>query len=672
MPIDQDGDAPATGSSDRNEQDSPAAAGDDGNDALAGHVFISYARRDSAAVDLLHQRLESAGIPVWRDTANLRPGQDWRTEIRRAIENNSLIFIACFSTNSTSRQQSYQNEELTLAVEQVRKRRPDVPWLIPIRLDDCEIPIWDIGGGRTLASIQRADLFGTRREDELERLVVAVKRMLANQPSELDREEEPYSPWPERSLDASDIETLNSREAARRLTLTRPDDAVRALAGASMRAAAEVLDVLLEDHEALAVTLLAHGRRNRARELIAAMTAGRGWLEQLPAAADAIDRCEHSHDSMLGQNMGPLSHAGPHKRGTHGFCRSYEKGQVLWSPRGGAQVIVGAIGDCYRADGNDGLLGFPVTAELAAGPSEGGGTFGSCQRFEGEADYGPDVGDRLGVPCGAAIYWSAAYGAYPTWGRIGEYYESRGGSAGCLGFPVSDRLPILPVLRERGDGASGFRQEFEQGSLYCNDADEIIEVPTALVEHLKSHPSRAVEALGFPVSPVIDAALSPYKTQGQFQRYEGPADYPDDIVRCWSADERPGGATIYLSSRGTYCVSRDNGVLYERVGGTGGWLGFPTSDEVDANASTEDSRRTIQQFEGGAIFYAEEYGPVTVPRIAMDYLGERPSVMRQLGFPLERPPETSPDLNLQFFEHGVVTIKDGAFVEAWVRPESTI
>jgi hypothetical protein len=359
IPADQAGDAPATDPSDRNEQDSRAAAGEVKCDAPAGHVFISYARKDGAAVDLLHRRLDSAGIPVWRDTANLWPGQDWSTEIRRAIENRSLIFMACFSRSSTSRPHSFQNEELTLAVEQVRRRRPDVPWLIPIRLDDCEIPLWDIGGGRTLASIQRADLFGGRRDDELERLVVAVKRMLADQASELDSEEEPYSPWPERSLHASDIETLNHREAARRLTLTRPDDAVRALAAASVRAVADVLDVLLEDHEALAVTLLAHGRRSKARELIAAMSAGGGWLEQLAAAADAIDRCEHTHGSMLGQNMGPMSHVGPHQRGTHGFCRSYEKGQVLWSPRGGAQVIVGAIGEYYESrSGSAGPLAF--------------------------------------------------------------------------------------------------------------------------------------------------------------------------------------------------------------------------------------------------------------------------------------------------------------------------
>ena len=98
--------------------------------------------------------------------------------IRRAITNNALVFIACFSSQSAARTTSYQNEELVLAVEQLRQRRPDVPWLIPVRFDDCPFPDLDLGGGRTLASIQRADLFGDRYEEQMTRLVATVQRLL--------------------------------------------------------------------------------------------------------------------------------------------------------------------------------------------------------------------------------------------------------------------------------------------------------------------------------------------------------------------------------------------------------------------------------------------------------------------------------------------------------------
>ena len=146
--------------------------------SVAGHAFISYVREDSRQVDRLQQTLEDAGVPVWRDTADLWPGEDWRVKIRRAITDNALVFIACFSQASISRHKSYQNEELVLAIEEMRLRPPDDPWLIPVRLSECEIPDREIGAGRRLTSIQRADLFGDRTDEGTERLVAAILRIL--------------------------------------------------------------------------------------------------------------------------------------------------------------------------------------------------------------------------------------------------------------------------------------------------------------------------------------------------------------------------------------------------------------------------------------------------------------------------------------------------------------
>lgn len=148
---------------------------------VAGHAFISYAREDSDRVGQLQRKLQAAGVPVWRDTADLWPGEDWRMKIRRAITDNALVFIACFSQASLARSKSYQNEELTLAIEQLRWRPVDDPWLIPVRFDECEVPERDIGGGRTLASIQRADLFGDRSNEGAARVVAAVLRILGQQ-----------------------------------------------------------------------------------------------------------------------------------------------------------------------------------------------------------------------------------------------------------------------------------------------------------------------------------------------------------------------------------------------------------------------------------------------------------------------------------------------------------
>lgn len=145
---------------------------------VRGHAFLSYVRDDSKRVNWLQHRLEAAGVQVWRDTSHLWPGEDWRAEIRQAIQDNALAFLACFSKASLARGQSYQNEEITLAIEQLRRRRPGLPWLIPVRFDDCDIPDFDIGGGRTLRYLQRVDLFGDHLEEGANRLVGSIHRIL--------------------------------------------------------------------------------------------------------------------------------------------------------------------------------------------------------------------------------------------------------------------------------------------------------------------------------------------------------------------------------------------------------------------------------------------------------------------------------------------------------------
>src|SRR5215831_12627275 len=117
--------------------------------------------------------LERAGVRVWRDTDALWPGQDWRAKIREAITEDALVFIACFSSRGVARKKSYQNEERQLAIEQLRLRQPDDPWLIPVRLDECNVPDLEVGADRTLASLHRVDFFGAGRDAAAGRLVTA-------------------------------------------------------------------------------------------------------------------------------------------------------------------------------------------------------------------------------------------------------------------------------------------------------------------------------------------------------------------------------------------------------------------------------------------------------------------------------------------------------------------
>lgn len=121
------------------------------------HVFISYVREDQPRVDRLYKELRTLGVDAWLDREEIGPGQRWKDAIRVAIEEGAY-FIACFSNASTSRDRTYMNEELTIAVEQLRLRPQERAWFIPVLLDDCELPRRDIGGGQWLHDLQWVSL----------------------------------------------------------------------------------------------------------------------------------------------------------------------------------------------------------------------------------------------------------------------------------------------------------------------------------------------------------------------------------------------------------------------------------------------------------------------------------------------------------------------------------
>jgi len=117
------------------------------------HVFVSYVREDDKRVGQICDALESAGIKIWRDRTQLTPGQRWRTSIRRAIESGNF-FLACFSSAYYERNSTYMNEELNQAIEVMRQINTDRVWFIPVLLDDCSVPDWEIRSGERLPHLQ--------------------------------------------------------------------------------------------------------------------------------------------------------------------------------------------------------------------------------------------------------------------------------------------------------------------------------------------------------------------------------------------------------------------------------------------------------------------------------------------------------------------------------------
>lgn len=122
------------------------------------HVFISHLHSNKTIVQRLCDELTSNGLNVWIDRNDIAPGMRWRQSIRRAIRDGAF-FIACFSKQYNERGRTYMNEELILAIEELRLRPTDTAWFIPVKLNRCEIPDRDIGAGATLQDLQYVELY---------------------------------------------------------------------------------------------------------------------------------------------------------------------------------------------------------------------------------------------------------------------------------------------------------------------------------------------------------------------------------------------------------------------------------------------------------------------------------------------------------------------------------
>lgn len=124
----------------------------------SGYAFISYISENEKTVQQLCDALAAYGVQIWLSRNQINPGFFWEEAIRRAIEDGAF-FIACFSREYNQRRESYMNEELNLAIERLRKLPHDRSWFIPVKLNECEIPDWDIGAGKTLRSIHWVELY---------------------------------------------------------------------------------------------------------------------------------------------------------------------------------------------------------------------------------------------------------------------------------------------------------------------------------------------------------------------------------------------------------------------------------------------------------------------------------------------------------------------------------
>ena len=116
------------------------------------HIFLSYARSDHRRARRLYDALcAEIDHEIWFDRVSLLAGARWEPAIRKAIR-ESDFFLALLSRKSVTAR-GYRHSELRQAVEVLSEFEVERIYLIPVRLDECEMP------DPKLNEISRVDLF---------------------------------------------------------------------------------------------------------------------------------------------------------------------------------------------------------------------------------------------------------------------------------------------------------------------------------------------------------------------------------------------------------------------------------------------------------------------------------------------------------------------------------
>jgi len=133
-------------------------------------IFISYAREDQPQAERLYRDLQREGFDVWMDTQDLLAGSNWSAEIRQAIR-ASEYFVLLLSAKSMTKR-GFVHREIREALEVVGEMPENEIFLIPARLEPCDVthedlgrlhwvdlfPDWDHGLAQIARSLQRRNV----------------------------------------------------------------------------------------------------------------------------------------------------------------------------------------------------------------------------------------------------------------------------------------------------------------------------------------------------------------------------------------------------------------------------------------------------------------------------------------------------------------------------------
>ncbi len=101
-------------------------------------VFLAHSSPDKTLVRDIFFLLTVDGFKPWLDEQSLVGGQDWEDSIAKAVKQADVV--AVFLSHNSVDRAGYLHKEVALALD-IAARQPEASiFVVPIRLDDCEVP----------------------------------------------------------------------------------------------------------------------------------------------------------------------------------------------------------------------------------------------------------------------------------------------------------------------------------------------------------------------------------------------------------------------------------------------------------------------------------------------------------------------------------------------------
>ncbi len=125
-------------------------------------VFFSHVNEDKERIMNIYTEFEKNGIDAWVDKEKLEGGDFFEEEIDVTLETTD--FAAIFFSKNSVNKKSFMQTEIHKIIKVYQRQPHGTNFIIPIRLDKCDIPRIKLDANHYMHHIQYVDVFDDKTE----------------------------------------------------------------------------------------------------------------------------------------------------------------------------------------------------------------------------------------------------------------------------------------------------------------------------------------------------------------------------------------------------------------------------------------------------------------------------------------------------------------------------